>query len=71
MSQTESKHICIIGAKITMFLLQRYNNKQTRLTREGISNEVRYLYSMNQSDHDTPLNNFFITPHWNYLTVKT
>ena len=48
MGQTDSMHICISGAKIMVFL-QRYNSKQTR-----IRDDVRYLYSMNQSDHDTP-----------------
>ena len=70
MSQTDSMYICIIGVKITVFLCSVTKINKTDL-REGKGNEVRYLYSMNQSDHDTPRNNFFITPRWNYLTVKT
>lgn len=70
MRQTDSMYICIIGVKIAVFLCSVTIINKTDL-REGIGNEVRYLYSMNQSDHDTPGNNFFITPRWNYLTVKT
>lgn len=59
MSQTDN----IVGAKITVFF-----NVALQLTNTIY---VRYLYSTNQSDYDTPRNNFFITPPWKPSSCET